>query len=356
VIFLGLLLVGFLLPVLSVILRAFRAGVGDPTSVFQGDLWRITRFTYLQAGISSLAAGAIGIPIAFVLHDRSERWARLCWYATLLPFSVPGLLYALSFIGTWHAYGLVPILVAHTFLNFPIYVRWVGLALQRDGESLERAALALGASRWQCFCKITWPRIRAACAASFFLSFLYCASSFIVVLTLGGNPRFTTLEVALYESIRMLFDINRASLFALIQLAAFSLIFLINILLKPSRVVGRPLPTVFPSVYRARSKPVAIASWGAIGTGLALLCAPLGHLLIAGLVGLPKISLAEWVSLITKSLLLGLGTAVFGIVLSFGAAYVAERTRSRAIAISINVLTSLPLAVSSLVLGLGILI
>ena len=49
--------------------------------------------------------------------------------------------------------------------------------------------------------------------------FLICLSSFAVALTLGGGPRATTLELAVYQAFHLEFDLGRAALLALVQLA-----------------------------------------------------------------------------------------------------------------------------------------
>jgi thiamine transport system permease protein len=49
------------------------------------------------------------------------------------------------------------------------------------------------------------------------LIFLLCAASFTIVLTLGGGPQATTLEAAIYQSLRADFDPARAAGLALLQ-------------------------------------------------------------------------------------------------------------------------------------------
>jgi thiamine transport system permease protein len=56
---------------------------------------------------------------------------------------------------------------------------------------------------------------RAAGAAG--LVFMLCFTSFAVVLTLGGGPRATTLEVAVYQALRFDFDLGRAVTLALVH-------------------------------------------------------------------------------------------------------------------------------------------
>src|SRR3546814_18278108 len=48
--------------------------------------------------------------------------------------------------------------------------------------------------------------------------FMLCFTSFAVVLTLGGGPKATTLEVAVYQALRFDFDLGRAVTLALVQL------------------------------------------------------------------------------------------------------------------------------------------
>ena len=48
---------------------------------------------------------------------------------------------------------------------------------------------------------------------------MLCITSFTIVLTLGGGPRATTLEVAIYQALRFDFDPARAVTLTLLQIA-----------------------------------------------------------------------------------------------------------------------------------------
>ena len=50
--------------------------------------------------------------------------------------------------------------------------------------------------------------------------FMLCFASFAVVLTLGGGPWATTIDVAIYQALRLEFDIARAVTLAGVQLTA----------------------------------------------------------------------------------------------------------------------------------------
>jgi thiamine transport system permease protein len=63
-----------------------------------------------------------------------------------------------------------------------------------------------------------------------------CLTSFAVVLTLGGGPKATTLELAIYQSFRFELDFGRASFLAFIQLAIAALTCVLSII-----IFGLPL-------------------------------------------------------------------------------------------------------------------
>ena len=61
--------------------------------------------------------------------------------------------------------------------------------------------------------------LREVLPGAFVLVFLLCMTSFAVALTLGGGPRATTVELAIYQALRFDFDLGRAAWLALIQFA-----------------------------------------------------------------------------------------------------------------------------------------
>ena len=74
---------------------------------------------------------------------------------------------------------------------------------------------------------IEWPQLASAITGISSLIFLLCTASFAVVLILGGGPQATTLEVAIYQSLRLDFDPARASILALAQLVTCGLLVLV---------------------------------------------------------------------------------------------------------------------------------
>ena len=60
--------------------------------------------------------------------------------------------------------------------------------------------------------------LRDVLPGAFLLIFILCVTSFAVVLTLGGGPRATSMEVAIFSAIRFEFDLGRAAVLSIVQL------------------------------------------------------------------------------------------------------------------------------------------
>ena len=78
------------------------------------------------------------------------------------------------------------------------------------------------------FLHVTLPSLRGSAAASFALIFLYCFSSFAIVLVLGGQPRYYTMEAEIYRRVYIDADIPSAAAISIIALAATALLLLIT--------------------------------------------------------------------------------------------------------------------------------
>jgi thiamine transport system permease protein len=75
----------------------------------------------------------------------------------------------------------------------------------------------LGASSWRVFWEVTLPLLRPAILAASLLVFIFCFSSFGVILILGG-PRYSTIEVEIYRQAVSIFNLPVASMLSIIQM------------------------------------------------------------------------------------------------------------------------------------------
>ncbi len=244
----------FYLPVGGVLLQAFRTPEGRwsaaefLTRVTSPYTWRIAWFTVRQAFFSTLGSVIIGLPGAFLMARFQFRGKRLLRSISTVPFVLPPIIVVLGFVIFYGNQGLLnralmgvfslerpplrimytffAIVLAHSFYNFPIVLRSVGSYWEGLSDHHEQAAYSLGARRLRVFFTVTLPRLLPAIISSSSLVFLFCFTSFAIILVLGGGPQFTTLEVEIYRQARTSFDPASASVFALLSLV-FTLIIML---------------------------------------------------------------------------------------------------------------------------------
>ena len=129
-----------------------------------------------------------------------------------------------------------------------------------------RQASQLGFSRWNAFRLIEWHYLKKVLPGAFVLIFMLCFSSFAVVLSLGGGPKFSTLEVAIYQALRFEFDLNKASFLALLQVLICTLFAVIVYRLAPVNRQDMSLLSI-------KSYALKDSFLSKIGDAIALLCA-----------------------------------------------------------------------------------
>ncbi|AAK88431.1 thiamine ABC transporter permease [Agrobacterium tumefaciens] len=217
---------------LSFDVGASAAGVMDAYTL------RILRFTLYQATLSTLLSIALGLPVALALARRKEFPGRI-WIIRLMavPMGLPVIVGAFGIITIWgrqgvlnsalvfagadepfSIYGLSGILIAHVFFNLPLSVRLMLAGLERIPGEYWRMAASLGMGPVSVFRFIEWPAVSRLIPGIAGLVFMLCATSFTLVLLLGGGPAATTLEVAIYQALRFDFDPQRAIALSVLQI------------------------------------------------------------------------------------------------------------------------------------------
>lgn len=230
------------------ILLLLRFSISDFNQVLSKNL-SIIRFTIFQALLSAFLTMILGIPGAYLIARTKlpKTVKSFLKSASMVPFVLPGISMAIGFLLTFGNNGIVnsvlslfnlkirilytftAVLIGHVFYNFPLFIRIVGDALERiDKSTLEMANLE-GTSRLKRFWYIELPLVAPAIGSAFALAFLYCFTSFAVVLILGGI-KYSTIEVSVYMYLRVLLDFESAlslTFFQMIFVALASLLFLI---------------------------------------------------------------------------------------------------------------------------------
>lgn len=218
-------------------------------AAFDSYLFRIVRFTLWQAVLSTCLSVVPALFVARALARHPGFFGRnFILQLFAVPLALPAIVAALGVLALYGRagyfapfltrvtgedwpgiYGLSGILVAHVFFNLPLCVRLFLEALQTVPADQWRLASQLGMGARPAFRFIEWPALRQALPGVAGLVFMLCITSFTIVLILGGGPRATTLEVAIYQALRFDFDPARAVALTLLQvLLTFAVVALLS--------------------------------------------------------------------------------------------------------------------------------
>ncbi|EFV1009757.1 thiamine/thiamine pyrophosphate ABC transporter permease ThiP [Salmonella enterica subsp. enterica serovar 4,[5],12:i:-] len=200
-------------------------------------LWHVVRFSFWQAFLSAVLSVVPAIFLARALYRRRfpGRLAllRLCAMTLILPvlvavfgiLSVYGrqgwlasLWQMLGLQWTFSPYGLQGILLAHVFFNLPMASRLLLQSLESIPGEQRQLAAQLGMRGWHFFRFVEWPWLRRQIPPVAALIFMLCFASFATVLSLGGGPQATTIELAIFQALSYDYDPARAAMLALIQM------------------------------------------------------------------------------------------------------------------------------------------
>lgn len=275
----GYLVLGFICTLAAAVLAALLGfsdqGIADFWALFveiinDDYIQYITYFSFLQASLSTIAAIIIAIPVARFLYRRQFWGKQYLLKLFILAFIMPTMVSVFGIIAvhgrqgifndffvlfgadrSTYLYGLTGILLAHIFINMPFSARIFLNELENIPAEYWRLSKQLGLSEWQIFKQIEWPLMRLSLPSLAALLFILHFTSFATVLTLGGGPKATTLEVAIFQSLKFDFDLSKGAILALLQLS-FCLIFTlflhkfsnqINLLNSLGKGSARPNPT-----------------------------------------------------------------------------------------------------------------
>ncbi|MCD2174774.1 thiamine/thiamine pyrophosphate ABC transporter permease ThiP [Rhizobium sp. C4] len=233
-------ILGFVALALVPLLRFGSAGGLDAQIV------GVLKFTLLQASLSTLLSVVFGAVVALSVARRPQLVGRV-WLLRFMaaPMGLPALAAAFGVLAVWgregvfnsvlsffgvatkfNVYGMTGILVAHTFFNIPLAARLFTAALDRFPPTYWKLAANLGLGRVSLFRLVEGPALMAALPGVAGLIFMLCATSFTLVLTLGGGPAATTLEVAIYQALKFDFEPGRAVFLVLVQVVLTGLVLL----------------------------------------------------------------------------------------------------------------------------------
>lgn len=272
-----------------------------------GQVWsdpyyrHVTKFSFYQSLLSTMLSVGLAIPVAHALSRRDffAKALLLKLFATTLVLPVlVGVFGLLAIYGNsglianllawfdhklpFSIYGLNGILLAHVFFNLPYATRLLLQALESIPSEQHKLCAHLGMGHWHKFRWVEWPRMRQQLPHVCGLVFMLCFTSFATVMALGGGPKSTTIELAIYQAIKFDFDLQAGALLAMWQMMLCGVMALgIQRLAKPMSVTSGSQAS---AVYLCNDSLVAKCwDWLWIGFAMLLVLPPLVMVVVSGI-------------------------------------------------------------------------
>ena len=277
-------------------------------------------FTCYQAALSTALTLLLAAPCAFVFARYQFAGKSLLLSLATLPFVLPTVVVALAFASLTGKNGILNdllralfsletapiqlertlaiIIIAHVFYNFAIALRIMTGYWASVGFATEEAARCLGAGAWSVWRDIRLPLIRPALLSAGILVFIFCFTSFGVVLILGGI-RFATLEVQIYYQAVNIFNLPLAAALSIVQI--LSMLALMTVYTRQQRNLQLRLASsaTIARPPRTATEKLAVASCVALIS--LLLLSPLVALVARAVLAGGKFDLSNFAALAEKS-------------------------------------------------------
>ncbi len=283
----------FVLPVSGMVAQGFWSDdTFDPGGVVDAlarpRVARVAWFTVWSASCATAIAVLLGLPVAFVLHRLAVPGRRIVRAALLVPFVLPTVVVGVAFrllLGETGPLGFLgldgtpaAIIAGLVFFNLAVVIRAVGAAWESLDARPGEAAAALGASPAQVWWTVTLPALRPAIVSAASVVFLFCATAFGIVLTLGG-VRYATVETEIYLLTTTLFDLRAAAALCVLQLVV-----VVALLALAARLRAAPDATGQRTTARPRRiSPADVPALVVTTAVLALVAAPIVTLVLGSL-------------------------------------------------------------------------
>ena len=357
-------------------------------------LGRVVGFTAYQALLSTVASVAVGLPGAWLLARFEFPGRELLRSLTIVPFVLPSIMVAIGFVATVGGggtlntalglvglgpvnllYTLPAIVVAHAFYNAPLVARVTTAAWENVDARAVETARSLGAPPHRAFLDVVAPQLLPSVLIGATLTFVFTFASFPIVLALGGF-QLATIEVFVFDRVNNLEYAEAAGLATIETIISLSLTY--AYLRYEARQRGstrgaNPLPrrSLLPDAPSIRAVAPRLLLAGYALVAIVLFVGPLASMVLASFTaGDGSLTLQHYAFLLDRqqtgasfqtkpwpavrnSLLFAVGTLVLALPMGVTVAVVTSRSfRGRKV---VDALAMAPLAVSGVVVGLGLL-
>ncbi|MBK5113768.1 MAG: iron ABC transporter permease [Candidatus Heimdallarchaeota archaeon] len=380
------LIVLFLLfPVFSVLISSFVDGDGFTFQYLGGILrdvfyYKLFAFTFSQATLSTVVSLIIGIPIGYFFGKYEFKGRKILLTFFTVPFVLPSVLVGMGFLGIFgeqesNGTQLILIVLAHAFYNIPLFVHYISAYYKNFDKNIIEAAKTSGSRNFHLLFRVFLPLFLVPILSASILTFVFCFLSFGIIIILGN---FRTLETQVFSEYRT-GETNLAAALALLQLFVILAIVLLYLFymrrqtrrektITTGSMKGEPFN--FRKFFKSK---LNILLFVVLLFGLILELAPMITIFIRSFwdpqtasftfnnfktiftlqvnnyvgTSIPKTML--------NTLLFALGSTAIAVFLAVITVAALGKQRRRKRSISYELITYLPIAISSLTLSLGIL-
>jgi len=358
---------GFALLPIAVLLTA-HVDAGDASRVLsRTSTWETLWFSVWQAFVSVLLTFALASPVTWLIGRHNFRGRRVLRAVTSIGFLLPSIVVSagvLALLPDWLDTSMFAVFVAHAYFNVAVVLRVVAPRLELLDVQLGWAANTLGAGPLRTSTSVWWPALRGAAVSAAAVIFIYCFTSYAVVRTLGGPSR-NTLESDIAVRAYAIGDIGGAVVLSLLQIAAIAVIAVIG------RGFAREAHTRMRRTRTGLARLRRSQRWTAATVGgltLVFVLAPLASVVVSSLRVGDHWSTAGWqaafsddvvgstspLQALWSSARTALVAGVMGVVLAVMMSHAIGRLGLHAR--WLEVFAMLPLAVSPVTLGLGLVV
>lgn len=200
------------------------------------DVLQILAYSSLQAILSAVISLILGGLLARSFFYLDFKGKQLLYKTISFVWALPSLVIIFAVIGVfgnsgWLAqffhsmglewqfnlYGLHGIIIAHSLFNIPFVMKYYISGLNLIPSSRFQLAAQLNLKGWNFINIVEIPVIKTLFPYIFMTVFLVCFTSFPIVLMLGGSPKYSTLEVAIYQAVTFEFDFAKAIILIAVQ-------------------------------------------------------------------------------------------------------------------------------------------
>ena len=370
-IFLGIF---FFYPVANIVFSSLKQGGSALLDTFGSQRARdAIWFTTWQAALSTAVTVVIAMPCASLMARTAGRAGTWLKALVTVPFVLPTIVVGGAFKELFERgneslgipdlnHTAAAIIVAHSFFNFAVVARTVGAYWSGLDHQLEEQARLLGSSNARVFRQVTWPRLKPAVFAAGAITFLFSFTSFGVVLVLGGLGQ-ATIETEIFRHAVVRGDLLMSSSLALIQIAAVVCLVAVtsNLERRANTSTQMIRSTITPM---RRSTKLGVVSFTVIFLGSPLLIMIERSLRVADRYGMQNYwALFEKIPQLPTTSASAFGNSVvYGLIataLALGIGLLCAMaivSKSNALGRGFDIAATLPLGVSAVTVGLGILI